>query len=261
MNWIDSLERKFGRYAIPGLVRIIVALNAIVFIIYKIEPAFVYSLVLVPQLVLQGQVWRLVTYLFIPDVGGSPAYDTLFVILYLWFMWFIGQGLEDAMGTFKLNLFYLIGMIGTTVAALFFGGDYSSAMLNSTLFFAFARFYPDLQIYVMLVLPVKVRWMAWVLGALLLYGFVKEGASYRIAVIVAFSNYLIFFGPEIWREAGHRTEVAQRRRRFVKAAPAEDEALHRCKVCGRTEITNPTLEFRVAADGNDYCVEHLPKKG
>ena len=164
-------------------------------------------LTLNPHLIMQGHVWRLVTYIFIPQLGGFLGSDFLGVLLYLWFLWFIGDGLEEAMGAAKLNLFYLIGMIGTTIAAFFFGSDFSSTMLNASLFYAFARYYPDVLIYVFYILPMKIKWMAWISGCLLIVGFVVGGMSYRMAVIAALSNYLIFFGPEIWREAGHRVEV------------------------------------------------------
>jgi len=44
----------------------------------------------------------------------------------------------------------------------------------------------------------------------------------------------------------------------VTATRSEDEALHRCAHCGATELTNPSLEFRVARDGEEYCLAHLP---
>lgn len=260
MKWIDTLERKFGRHAIPGLVRLIVAFNAFVFILYRLNPPFISALTLDHDLVLQGQVWRLVSYIFIPQFGKFLGSDVLGVMLYLYFLWFIGDGLEQALGAFKLNLFYLLGMIGTTIAAFFFGSNFSSAMLNASLFYAFARFYPDVTIYVLYVLPMKIKWLAWISAAFLILGFVTNPISYRLAVIAALGNYLLFFGPETWHEAGHRAEVAQRRRRFEKGEAREDEALHHCAVCHHTEITHPDVDFRVAADGNEYCVEHLPAK-
>ena len=105
-------------------------------------------------------------------------------------------------------------MIGTTVAAFFFGANFSNGMLIVSLFFAFARFYPEEVIYILFILPMKIKWMAWIMGAFLLLGFVVNGMSYRMALVAAFANYLIFFGPEIIHEARHRTEVSARRKRF-----------------------------------------------
>ena len=258
MKWIDRAERKFGHLAVPHLMRIIVAFSALVFVLYKLNPYWIAQLTLDPEAVRRGEVWRLVSYIFIPAIGG-PIADWLFAALYLYWMWWIGDGIEEAMGSFRVNVFYLLGMLGTTVAAFFFGGDYSSAMLNASVFYAFARFYPDTVIYLMMIVPVKVRWMAWVSGVFLVIGFLSGGWGYRAAVLVAFANYLIFFGREIFQDAAMRRETAVRRRKFVAAAVAEEEAMHRCEVCGRTEQVAPELEFRVARDGHEYCKDHLPK--
>ena len=150
-------------------------------------------------------------------------------------------------------------MIGTTIAAFFFGGNFSNRMLIASLFFAFARFYPDEIIYVLFILPVKIKWLAWIFAAFLLLGFVLNSNSYRAALIAAFANYFIFFGPEIIRQATHRREVSTRRRRFEEHSRSTDDALHRCAVCGATELSDPSLDFRVARDGEEYCMAHLPK--
>jgi hypothetical protein len=113
----------------------------------------------------------------------------------------------------------------------------------------------------MYILPAKVKWLAWIAAALLAYQFmVNDDWSYRVSLVVALANYLIFFGPEIYRNARTRRQVADRRRKFeVAKASAPGETLHNCAVCHRTEVTNPELDFRVARDGQEYCREHLPK--
>ncbi len=258
MHWIDRAEAKFGHLAIPGLLRYIAALNALCFVLIKLNPNFASLLYLDPTLVMQGQVWRLVTYIFIPVIGGLFP-DWLGAAMYvLYFIW-IGDGLDQAMGSFRLNLFYLIGMVGTTVAAFVAGGQQSGFLLNTSLLFAFARFYPDLTIYIFFVLPVKVKWMAWISAAFVLLGFVGGTWGYRAAVIAALGNFFLFFGRDIFQEAKHRQEVSGRRERFEKARVSEEEALHQCAVCGRTELVAPELDFRVARDGEEYCSEHLPK--
>src|SRR5438552_19031566 len=150
-------------------------------------------------------------------------------------------------------------MIGTTIAAFFFGSNFSNGMLIASLFFAFARFYPDEVIYVLFILPVKIKWLAWVFAAFLLLGFVLNSNSYRAALIAAFANYFIFFGPEFIRQATHRREVSTRRRRFEDHSRSVHDCLHRCAVCGATELSDPSLDFRVARDGEEYCMAHLPK--
>jgi len=106
-------------------------------------------------------------------------------------------------------------------------------------------------------LPVKIKCVAWVSAAFLLLGFFLNSNSYRMATVAALSNYLIFFGPEIVYQARHRHEVSSRRRRFE--VQSETEPLHKCAVCGATELSDPNLDFRVARDGEEYCLAHLPK--
>jgi len=254
MNLIDTLERRFGRYAIPGLGRIIVAFNALVFVLGKFNPAMLDLLRMDPFAIRHGQLWRLVTYIFIPDTQ-----EYLWILFVLWFLWMLVEGLEQAWGAFRFNLYYLLGMIGTTAAAFFFGAEFSNTILNLSLLFAFAWFYPDVQISLYLILPIRIKWVAWFTGALLLYSLVTKPMAMRMAIVAALVNYLIFFGPAILAKARHRHRVTGRRRQFQEASLSEEEPLHRCAVCHRSELDSPDLEFRVARDGNDYCMEHLPK--
>ncbi|HEY5036374.1 MAG TPA: rhomboid family intramembrane serine protease [Chthoniobacterales bacterium] len=253
MNVLDSLERRFGRFAIPRLIRVVAGFNALVFVLARLNPAFIGMIDLNRHAVLRGQVWRLVTYIFIPETD-SPFW-ILFILL---FLWYIGEGLERAWGAFRVNLFYLIGMIGTTIAAFFFGSNFSNTMLNASLFFAFANFYPDEIIYILFVLPAKVKWLAWISAALLFFGFATSANSYRFAVVAAFANYLIFFGPELVRAARNRHDISSRRQRFEEKSLPEEASLHHCATCGATELTNPNLEFRVSRNGEEYCLAHLP---
>ena len=253
MNWLDKLERRFGFLGIPGLIRIVIGFTALVWAFMWLNPSFRSALDLDPARIRHGEVWRLVTYIFVPQTLS------FWIVLALWFLWFIGEGLERAWGPFRLTLYFFVGMIGTTVAAFFFGSNFSNGMLIASLFFAFARFYPDEIIYILFILPVKIKWLAWVFAAFLLLGFVLNSNSYRAALVAAFANYFIFFGPEIIHQATHRHEVSTRRRRFEEHSRSGDEALHRCAVCGATELTDPNLDFRVARDGEEYCIAHLPK--
>jgi hypothetical protein len=131
-------------------------------------------------------------------------------------------------------------------------------MLYSSIFFAFARFYPDVVIFFAYILPLKVKWIAWIYAALLLFQFVVGTMALRSAMIVAFANYLLFFGRDIIFEARQRREISNRQQRFEAANRQADEPLHTCAVCGATELTDPNLEFRVARNGEEYCVPHLP---
>jgi membrane associated rhomboid family serine protease len=253
MSWLDKLERRIGFLAIPGLTRILVGFALLVFALAWLLPGFTTMLTLDPAKIRHGEVWRLVTYIFVPQTL-SP----IWILFALWFIWFIGEGLERAWGAFRFTLYFLVGMIGTTTAAFFFGSNFSNGMLVTSLFFAFARFYPEEVIYILFILPVKIKWAAWVVAAFLLLGFVVNPMSYRMALAAAFANYFIFFGPELFFQARQRREVSSRRKRFESDARDEAEPLHRCAVCKATELTDPNLDFRVARDGEEYCMAHLP---
>ena len=254
MSFLDRLEKRFGFIAIPGLIRAVVTLNALVFVLVLLNKGFDSYLALNIERVRAGEVWRLVTYIFVPQISYP-----LLVFIALWFLWFIGDGLERAWGPFRLTLYFLVGMIGTTVAAVLTNAQFSSQMLFTTLFFAFAHFYPDEVIYIFFILPLKVKWIAWAYAGFLMLGFVTQSNSYRLALIAALSNYLIFFGPGVVRDLRQRKDVAVRRHRFETQSRSEDEPLHRCATCGATEISDPNLEFRVARDGEEYCLAHLPR--
>jgi membrane associated rhomboid family serine protease len=254
MTFLDKLERRFGFLGIPGLIRIVIFFTALVYVLVYLNRGFESFLTLDPALILRGQVWRLVTYIFLPQ-----TFSPLWVLLALWFLWFIGEGLEHAWGAFRLTLYFVVGMIGTTIAAFFFGSNFSNGMLITSLFFAFARFYPDEVIYILFILPVKIKWLAWIYAAFLMLGFFLGPNSYHAALVAAFINYFIFFGPEIIHQARHRHDVSTRRRRFEDQSRSATETLHRCAVCGATELNDPNLDFRVAQDGEEYCMAHLPK--
>src|SRR5258708_33400593 len=199
MALLDKLERRFGFLGIPGLIRIVIGFTALVYVLVYLNRGFESFLTLDPALILRGQVWRLVTYIFIPQ-----TFSPLWVLLALWFLWFIGGGLERAWGSFRLTLYFVVGMIGTTIAAFLFRSNFSNGMLITSLFFAFARFYPDEIIYILFILPVKIKWLAWVFPAFLLLGFVLHSNSYRAALVAAFANYFIFFGPQLLPPPTHR---------------------------------------------------------
>src|SRR5713101_3267177 len=152
MRWLDKLERRFGFLAIPGLPRVLVGFAALVFalawLFRDVHPGFTSMLQLDPERIRHGQVWRFFTYIFIPQTL-SPWW----ILFALWFLWWVGEGLERAWGAFRFTLYFFVGMVGTTAAAFFFGSNFSNSMLLMSLFLAFAHFYPEEIIYILFILP------------------------------------------------------------------------------------------------------------
>ncbi|RFC45535.1 MAG: hypothetical protein DVB28_000483 [Verrucomicrobia bacterium] len=259
MSWIDSTERRLGHLAIPHLLRYVALLNGLAFVLCQIKPGFEKMLEMDPTLVMQGQVWRLFSHVFVPSLGGVfPTWIT--AVFYLMFLVWLGDGLEQAMGVFRLNLYYLIGVIGTNVAAFLSGQSVGGFFLNNTLVFAFAAFYPELKVLFFFVIPVKIKWLAWLDAFLLVLSFLLSDWGYRAGVIAALTNFFVFFGPS-WIQSRKRRKAQEERRSAYLESADGAETLHSCHLCGRTEVTAPEMEFRIARDGNEYCRAHLPGSG
>ena len=263
MSWISWLEARVGFLGIPRLMQMIAVLNGLVYLLHLFQPSYVLALLLIPERILHGEVWRLVSYIFVPEVllrGGNPALQPILLLVYLWFLVWMGDALEHAWGAFRVTLFYFLGMVGVTLAAFFFGGGGLFAfLLNLSLFFAFATLYPDVQIYVLFLLPLKVKWLALISLAPLILELLWGSLSTKAAILVSFLNYFVFFGPTAYSKLRARTETETRRRKFDRKAEPGEDTLHRCAVCKRTEKDSPELEFRVSRNGEEYCLDHLPK--
>ena len=262
MSWISWLEARIGFLGIPRLMQMIAVLNGLVYILHLFQPTYVFALLLIPDRILHGEVWRLVSYIFVPEMllrSGNPALQPIFLLIYLWFLVWMGDALEQAWGPFRVTLYYLLGMVVVTIAAFFFGGGGLFAfLLNMSLFFAFATLYPDIQIYVLFVLPLKVKWLAFIFLAPLMLELIMGSLATKAAILVSFLNYFAFFAPAMFTNLQTHAETGSRRRSF-ESKSAGEETMHQCAVCKRTEKDNPELEFRVAGDGEEYCLDHLPR--
>lgn len=188
MSFLSFLEKRFGRFAIPGLIRYVAMLNALSVILVAINPSYAEMLTLNPLAVREGQWWRLLSFIFLPE-----SHTPLFALLQVMLMWFLGDGLERAWGAFRLNVFYLTGMFAVILAACFFGSAGANFFLNASLFFAFATIYPEVRILVLFVIPMKVKWVAWItLGMLFLGLFASSLSAWVAAPCVAFQLSPVF---------------------------------------------------------------------
>jgi len=246
------LARRLPWLGTPGLLKAVVLLNALTFLLITANPAYAEVLALDPAKIMQGEAWRLVTYIFVPETRS-----VFWIFFALLFLWFLSTTLEDMWGPLRLNVFYLLGMAGCTVAAFFFGGGPSNTFLNLSLFFAFATIAPDYEVFLFFIARVKIKYIAWVMAGMFGLQFLVLPVSAKMAMAASLANYLLFFGPGFVRNRWVGKRNAQRLRRFR----VETEAtLHRCAACGRTESSNPELEFRVTGSGEEFCAEHLPPK-
>ncbi len=258
MSLINNLENKFGRHAIPGLVNIIAGFQVAVWILSKFQPDFLEWLTLNKAMILGGQVWRLVTFVFLPG-QSNPVWMLVAVMLLLT----VGRVLEETWGAFRVNLYILGGIVFAAVGVLLQQtpdvGAMHSIWFGMSIFFAFACVVPNYEILLFFILPLKVKYIAMLGGAMLLLDFIGSPAL-RLPMIFSFLNFFIACGPGLWHDFTQRTKVAARRSRFDSAQSPNDSFFHKCATCSKTEIDDTTLEFRVTADGEEYCSVCKPKK-
>lgn len=210
IKFLDRLERKIGWIAIRGLMLYITIGNLAVFVLNYLIPSLnlPMKLMLIPSLVLKGEIWRLVTFVFIP-----PQTNIIFIFFALYFYYMIGNTLEHEWGSFKLTVYYLLGMIGTTVAAFFTGGS-NAIYLNLSLFLAFAYLFPNYEILLFFILPVKVKYLAWLNWAFIAYTIIFGDLRLKIAALISIVNYFLFFGSDLIKWIKNRRNVHYNRKNF-----------------------------------------------
>lgn len=289
MKLLNKLERKFGRYAIPNLMKYMIVIYVIGYMLSFITPGFYQKwLSLEVYWILHGQVWRLVTFVLQP-----PSTNPIFVVIELLLYYSIGQALESMWGTFRFNMYYFSGILLQIVAAFaFYGilclvaggmlpfttaGVGSMYYVNRTMFLAYIVMIPNATFLLSFIIPVKAKWLGIFYGAVMVYEivyYISRGAyPYAVAIVISVLNFIIFFFAT---RNLQRISPAQMRRRAQFKKKVNDAkwesgnivefrgknviTRHKCAVCGRTELDDDSLEFRFCSkcDGNyEYCSDHL----
>ncbi|HWB54213.1 MAG TPA: hypothetical protein VG722_08470 [Tepidisphaeraceae bacterium] len=253
MNFLSRLERRLGWLAIHNITVIIVFGQACAFLLYMVRPQILFAMALIPSLVMRGEVWRLFSFIFFP-----PSTNLLFAFFDLYFLYFMGQALEANWGAFRYNVYLLIAYV-MTVAAAFVQPDMGATniYIGGSVFLAFAYLYPDFEILLFLILPIKAKWAAWATWALYLYSFVMGDIQTKLIIVASVLNFLLFFGFDIIQHVrtGHR-----RLKTHVAKVQDRDKPFHVCAVCGKTDKTHPKMDFRycpMCVGSWGYCPEHL----
>ncbi|MEG2633222.1 MAG: rhomboid family intramembrane serine protease [Oscillospiraceae bacterium] len=214
MNWLYRLERKFGKFSIPNLMLIIVVGQFAVFAADLIMPALNASgwLYLSRSLVMSGQIWRLITFIFIP-----PSSSVLMILISLYFYYMIGGALENEWGSFKFNVYYLVGMIGIIIAS-FLTGAGSNYYLNMSLFFAFAILWPDFEVMLFFIIPIKMKYLALFDAILFIINIAsslmaRDWATFA-SIIASLLNVILFFGGDLMHRIKREQGYAQTRKNW-----------------------------------------------
>lgn len=255
MSFVNSLENRFGRHAIPGLVAILAWFQVAVWILIQLRPEFQARLALIPPLVYTGEVWRLITWIFIPTTT-SPLWLLFAVMLMMMF----SEALDRAWGPFKVNLYVFGGALFMIIGAMVFDSPPLGLTLYTSIFLAFAVIAPNFELLVFFILPVKMKWLAAIAGAGLLLNFI-DTPPLRLPILFSLLNFIIAFGSRFVGWLRLRGTVVSRRARFESSKAPEGTWVHRCHDCGKTELDDASLDFRVGADGEDYCNVCRSKKG
>lgn len=203
------MDYKYGRKAPQRLMLLIVGAQMVVWLAtWLLQVPLLAFLDLNRPALLHGQVWRLVSFLFVP-VSLNP--NPLFFALSVYMIYWIGSSLENAWGSFKFDVYLLLGMAGSWVACLLTGA--ASAMgIYYSMFFAFAYLYPEMQILLFFIIPVKVKWLGLFAGVMYVINILFSGSLMTsLALLVGVVNFLVFFGGDGWNSL--RRELEQRRRR------------------------------------------------
>ena len=274
---VDRFCARHPRFGIPRLMLYVVAGNILVYLLGVLslqnDANALSFLGFNLSGLLRGEVWRLVTFLFIP-VYSSP----LSLILSLYFYYWIGSTLEREWGTARFNLYYFSGALLSVLSAVlvslvsgYYGYTLQGAYyVNLSMFLAFAVLFPDMQVLLFFIIPIKMKWLAYVDAALIAFEIISAAAQGSVLGIVlpvaALLNFLLFVWPEVRRMFDRgKYQNSRKAVEFRQAARRQQQQRehgyrHKCAVCGRTDAEYPDLTFRYCSKCAGYhcfCQDHI----
>ena len=287
MKWLDQLERKYHKYAIPNLAQYLAGGMALVFVFLTLNRNMWAYLLFSPRAVLQGEIWRLLTFVIMPRTTSF-----IWIIFSVLFTYFVGRSLEAYWGTFKFNVYFFIGVLGTVILSIILtivtGMDFpvDNYYIYTSMFLALCTVAPEYEIRIYMILPVKLKYLGYITAGFLAFELLGSLFSLNfanvLALLIAFANYLLFFGPGLinrrkqtyrrqqFKQAHrqpHKTTTKTLNSKNLRTGPKSkgkgdviQVAFHCCEVCGKTEVDDPNLEFRYCSkcEGrHEYCSEHI----
>jgi len=264
MNYIERFCRKHPNFGIENLMKYIAAANVAFWVLGAANPGILSYITFNPALILRGQVWRLISFMFYPPSTGLLA----FIAFY--FYYWMGSTLERYWGTAQFNIYFFSGVVLTElygfivyfVTGLSF--SLSATYIYFSMFFAFATLFPDMQVLLFYIIPVKMKYLAVVDAFFFLLGVIQNPFPINLLPVVAMANYLIFCGGELWsrrvRKPSKNTVNFRKEAARIRREEAHKLYNHKCAVCGRTDKDFPELEFRYCsrcAGYHCFCADHI----
>lgn len=286
---MSPFERKFGKYAIRNLSFVLVMCYAVGYLLQMFDRSglLISYLTLNPYAILHGQIWRLVTWILIPPSSGG----LFFTLLMLYFYCSIGTSLERVWGTYRYNVYLFQGMLFTIAGSFLLMGYcylfqpeiplmnnlaltidtpneyftviamvFSTYYINMSIFLAYAATFPDAQVLLMFIIPIRVKWLGVIYAVMLVFEFLGTRVYGKFAIGASLLNFVVFFLTS--RNMMHLNPKQIHRRQEFKREVRRSTGItkHKCAICGRTEVDSPQMQFRFCSkcDGNyEYCEEHL----
>jgi membrane associated rhomboid family serine protease len=252
---LARLERRLGRFAVPNLIAILVIGMGLVWVLSATRPEAMARLAFDWPMIRFGQFWRLGTFLFIP-----PASRSYWILVNLYFIWWIGSSLEQHWGTFRFNVYYFVGAFATIVAGIL-ANHISNTWLDYSLMLAFATVFPNVEILLFFVIPVRVKWIGALVACFFAYELVTGDFATRAAIVAALSSYALFFaedGLKAWR--GRRVTMRQQVRRTEMKSNAPALGQRECALCGAKEIDGADIRVCVCTKcggrARNLCLQH-----
>jgi hypothetical protein len=204
--WVDRLERRLSFLEVPNLAAFMAGMNALCAVFTLVKPEFPAQLILDPFLLVHGQIWRALTFVLVP-----PELPLLWLFFWLLLFFFYLNSLEKLWGSFKFTLYVILGALATAAAAALTGFPLGSGAFVTSLFLAFARLNPNMEILLFFFFPVKMKWLAAVTWAMIAWTIVFGGYGDRLALISGLFNYVLYFGADhffelkqMWRRSRYR---------------------------------------------------------
>ena len=274
-RWLDRFCYEHPNFGIPNLMKYIALGNVLVFLIDLVTGGYAsYFLSFLPSAVFHGQIWRVFTFIFVPVTGYDPSsmFSLLWFAMSVFFYYYIGNALEHQWGSTRFTVFYALGALMNLLIGLVLRTPVSMYYVNMSMFFSFATLYPDMQVLLYGILPLKVKWLAWFDCALFGFDIARALINGQLVVallpIVALLNYFIFFWEDMmYLLRGKKERYSYRHspqvidfKKAQKELKKDRGYIHKCAVCGITDADDPDMEFRYCSKCNGYycyCAKHI----
>ncbi len=251
MSLLDRLERVFGRFTLPNLLPILLMGQVLVYLFLATGAVTHHQLLLNSGLILEGQVWRAVTFMLLP-LSDSPIWFALGVYI----TWLMGSALQKEWGEVRFALYVSTGWFLTVVSSFIFPvAVFGNQFIMGLFTLGFAKLYPDFEFLMFFIIPMKVKYIGWITWGMYAMAFLGGPGPVRAMVLSAAAAWLLFFGGEMARTV----ESKKRKTAFTRQAKMNAQIpMHTCEKCGKTNLSHPQIDFRYQS-GRCFCESYLSK--